>query len=128
MSSIRFPLCRCMSRSRLLMGCLCALLLTLNLMQAILEGTKLSRTPSRRLALENIIDLLERFPSSLRVEEEDVDSHDGAEGSKDHVRLPFYHMLVGNWQQVRGWAKSAEGAVVLLTDVSEGRWDEEGES
>lgn len=83
------------------MGCLCTFLLALNLMQTILEGTKLARPPSRRLALKDVVDLFKRFSSRLGVEEEDVDGHDRAERSENHVRFPFYDILVSNWQQDR---------------------------
>lgn len=95
-SNIRVPLRRRMGRSRLLVGRLCTFLLALNLMQTVLEGAKLACPPSRCLALENVIDLFERFPSSLRVEEEDVDGHDGTEGSEDHICLPFYEILAAD--------------------------------
>lgn len=72
------------------LGKICIPLL-LNGMDAILEcAANLGAPPRRGLALKDVFYLLEGLPGRLRVEEEDMDGHDGAEGAKYHVRLPGY--------------------------------------
>lgn len=59
------------------------------LLDAVLEGSpEGTAPPGPDVAFEDDVDLLERLAARLRVGEEDVEEHDGAEGAEDHVRLP----------------------------------------
>jgi len=57
---------------------------------AVLEGApNAAAAPSRDVALEHEVDLLERLAGRFRVEEEYVKHHDGAKGAEYHIYPPL---------------------------------------
>lgn len=65
--------------------------LPLDCMNAVLEGpANLGASPSRRLALKHVLDLLKRLAGRFGIAEKHMNDNDSAERAKYHIRLPGY--------------------------------------
>lgn len=95
------------------------LLHVLDLLDPVLErAPDRGAAPGRDVSLEHEVDLLEGLVRGLRVEEEDVERHEEAEGAEYHVRLPLDVRERWRHEEGEGEVEAAKCRSVSISELS----------